>query len=47
MILKTFSCRKPGDPDYLAPEIQLVNKDLFLVCKFKPNRIIEVVSLNE
>jgi hypothetical protein len=28
MILKTYLWRKPGDPDYEAPKIQLINKDL-------------------
>ncbi len=29
MILKTYLWRKPGDEDYVAPKIQLINKDLF------------------
>jgi hypothetical protein len=28
MILKTYLWRKHGDEDYVAPKIQLINKDL-------------------
>jgi hypothetical protein len=47
MILKTYLWRKPGDKDYVAPKIQLINKDLFSPNTVKPNGIIEVVSLKE
>jgi hypothetical protein len=30
MILKTYLWRKPGDPDYDAPKIKFITKDLFL-----------------
>ena len=29
MILKTYLWRKPGDPDYKAPTIKIINKDIF------------------
>jgi hypothetical protein len=45
MILKTYLWRKPGDEDYLAPKIQIINKDIFSSYIVKPNRIIEIVSL--
>jgi hypothetical protein len=37
MILKTYLWRKPGDKDYVAPKIQLINKDLFSPNTVKPN----------
>jgi hypothetical protein len=37
MILKTYLWRKPGDEDYVAPKIQLINKDLFSPNTVKPN----------
>jgi hypothetical protein len=47
MILKTYLWKKPGDEDYVAPKIQLINKDLLSSNKIKPNGIIEVVSLKD
>jgi hypothetical protein len=29
MILKTYLWSKPGDEDYVAPKLQIINKDLF------------------
>jgi hypothetical protein len=47
MILKTYLWRKHGDPDYVAPKIQLINQDLFSPNKNKIKKIIEAVSLKE
>jgi hypothetical protein len=47
MILTTYLWRKPEDEDYVAPKIQLINKDIISSNKIKPNRIIEVVSLKD
>ena len=47
MVLKTYLWRKPEDEDYVAPKIQIINKDLFSSFFVKPNRIIEVVSLKD
>jgi hypothetical protein len=47
MILKTYLWSKPEDEDYVAPKIQIVNKDLLSFYTVKPNRIIEVVSLKD
>jgi hypothetical protein len=47
MILKTYLWRTPGDPDYVAPKIQIINKDLFLSKTVNLKTIIEVISLKD
>jgi hypothetical protein len=47
MILKTYLWRKPVDPDYVAPKIQLINKDLFSSKTIKLITIIEAISLKD
>jgi hypothetical protein len=47
MILKTYLWKKPGDEDYVAPKIQLKNKDLFSSKTIKLKTIIEAISLKD
>jgi hypothetical protein len=47
MILKNYLWRKPVDPDYVAPKIQLINKDLFSSDSVKIKNIIEAISLKD
>ena len=45
MILKTFLWRKPGEEDYVAPKLKLINKDLLTSNTINIKKIIEAVSL--
>jgi hypothetical protein len=47
MILKTYLWSKRGDEDYVAPKIQIINKDIFSDNKIKLKNIIEAVSLKD
>jgi hypothetical protein len=47
MILKTYLWRKPEDRDYLAPKLQIINKDLLSSNKMKLKKLIEAVSLKD
>jgi hypothetical protein len=47
MILMTYLWRKPEDKDYIAPKIQLINKDLFSSNKIELKSIIEAISLKD
>ena len=47
IILKTYLWRKHGDEDYVAPKIQLINKDLFSSKKNELKTIIEAISLKD
>jgi hypothetical protein len=47
MILKTYLWRKPEDRDYLAPKLQIINKDLLSSSKMKLKKLIEAVSLKD
>ena len=47
MILKTYLWRKPEDTDYLAPKLQIINKDLLSSNKMKLKKLIEAVSLKD
>ncbi len=43
MICKFYLWRKPGDPDYEPPKIQLVKKDLFE--RVNVSKIIEAITI--
>ncbi len=45
MILKTYLWRQPGDGDYIAPTIKMIDKDLLSSYTGKTKKIIEAVSL--
>jgi hypothetical protein len=47
MILKTYLWRKHGDEDYIAPKIQIINKDIFSYNKIELKTIIEAISLKD